>query len=124
VQLSASSWTRRSWARLCRAIARDPRVRDAATTAARATASPANWSPVVDRLQAIRHARARHRPPGVQPSLFDRRALRMADARDAILARLIDHAERQSRFLSPAGADELLEARVVALLPLDRGATP
>jgi superfamily II DNA or RNA helicase len=118
VKLSASSWNKRSWARLCRAVARDPRVHDAATRAALATASPADWAPVIHRLQAIRHARAHHPGPGVQPSLFDRRAIRMAEARDAVLIRLHDYAARQSRLLSSAGADGRLETRVVALLPL------
>jgi hypothetical protein len=113
---TASSDTRR-WARLCRSVARDPRVRQAAISAARATASVANWSPVIDRLQAIRRAREHHREAGLQPSLFDRRAVRAAEARDIVLARLADHAQRQSRVLGGGKDGARLEVRVVALLP-------
>ena len=110
---------KRTWARMCRSIARDPRISDAAITAARATASCANWAPVVARLQAIGRARAEQRQPGVQTSLFDRRAVRAAEAREAVLSKLAAHADRQSRWLVGAGGEQRLETHVVALLPIE-----
>ena len=114
---------KRAWARMCRSIAHDPRVNDTAITAARTTAACADWSPVIARLHAISHARAGQRPPGAQPSLFDRRAVRAAAAREAVLAKLAAHAERQSRWLLGGRDHARLETHVVALLPLeDEGA--
>ncbi len=103
---------------MCRSIARDPRTHHTAIAAARATALQANWRPVVARLHAIVHARTVRRQPGVQPSLFDRRAVRAAEAREAVLAKLAAHAERQSRWLG-AGTQAHVDARVVALLPIE-----
>ena len=59
----------------------------------------------------------------MQPSLFDRRAVRAAEAREAVLAKLAAHAARQSRWLLGAGDEARLEARVVALLPIEAEGT-
>ena len=108
---------KRDWARLCRSIALDPRVGDAAVTAARATASSANWLPVIARLRALGQARAVQRRPGVQASLFDRRAVRAAEARESVLATLAAHVERQLRWLHGTANEPRVEIQVVALLP-------
>ena len=118
VALKCRCADKRTWARMCRSIARDPRISDAAVTAARATASCANWAPVVARLQAIGRARADLRRPGVQASLFDRRSVRAAEAREAVLAKLAAHAERQSRWLL-GGDEQRLETHAVVLLPIE-----
>jgi superfamily II DNA or RNA helicase len=119
VTLTCGCADKRTWARMCRSIARDPRISGAAIIAARPTASCANWSPAIARLQAIGHARAEQRQPGVQASLFDRRAVWAAEARDTVLAKLAVHTERQSRWLLGASDRERLETRVVALLPIE-----
>jgi hypothetical protein len=119
VELQRRCDDKRTWARMCRSIARDPRISDAAIATSRAMASCADWSPVIARLHAITWTRAGASQPGVQASLFDRRAVRAAEAREAVLAKLAAHAARQSRWLIGPSDDERLEAHVVALLPCE-----
>jgi superfamily II DNA or RNA helicase len=124
VELQRRCDDKRTWARMCRSIARDPRISDAAITTSRAMASCANWSPVIARRDAIARTRAGAPQPGVQASLFDRRAVRAAEAREAVLAKLAAHAARQSQWLLGPSDEERLEAHVVALLPCEDARTP
>lgn len=117
VTLTHTPAHRREWRSVCRALARDARVRDAALGAA-PPATPLDgqpWQAVIDRVAAIRGALA-VTPTGVQPSLFDRRAVREASARETVVARLRAHLDRKTRVLvSPCGGRDL---RVLAVVPL------
>ena len=123
VGLSRAGADKRAWARMCRSVARDPRLHDAAIAAARTAAPCANWAPAIARLHAIGRARTQPRQSGLQPSLFDRRAVRAAEAREAVLAKLAAHVARQCRWLLGPGDEARVEARVVALLPVEAEGT-
>jgi superfamily II DNA or RNA helicase len=118
VTLAHSPAHRREWKLMCRALAGDARVRDAALRAA-PSATPLNglpWQAVVDRLAVIRGALGAESPGGVQASLFDRRAVREASARVTVTARIRAHFDRKTRLLaSPSGNRD---ARVLAVVPL------
>ncbi|MGE0460364.1 MAG: DEAD/DEAH box helicase [Vicinamibacterales bacterium] len=117
VTLSREPSNRREWREACRAVARDRRVREAALAAAPARAGTESpWTDAVGRLLAIRAAVDATRPPAVQPSLFDRRAVREAHAREAVTARLQAHLERKTRELSAPGGER--DARVLAVIPV------
>jgi hypothetical protein len=116
VTLAACPTDRGGWARACRAIAADSRVHDIATAAANESAATADWQPVLRRLAALRHARRAGPRVGVQASLFDRRALRAAEARQAVIARLDAYQEWQSAWL--AAGNLAVESRVIAVLPI------
>jgi superfamily II DNA or RNA helicase len=107
----------RSWRACAARLARDPRVHDAATAAAAPDGEADQWIAVRNRLDALWSAGGlRRAPPRVQPSLFDRRAVRAAEHRqqveaargrwrDGIRSRLADAPVRVS-------------TRAVAVLPL------
>jgi superfamily II DNA or RNA helicase len=109
---------RLDWKRLCRALAEDGRVLEAARRAAHSVTSPADRprQSVTDRLVAIRHALDLTSTTGVQASLFDRRTVREAGARKAVTARMHAHLEQKIRVLSSAGGQP--ELSVLAVLPL------
>ncbi len=118
VTLAHSPAHRREWKRMCRALAGDARVRDAALRAV-PSATPLNglpWQAVVDRLAAVRGALGAESPAGVQASLFDRRAVREASARDTVTARIRAHFDRKTRLLASPGGNR--DARVLAVVPL------
>jgi hypothetical protein len=114
---------RRLWRRCATNLARDPRVHDAAIAAAAPESTGDQWTTVRDRLDALSRADAgRWASPRVQPSLFDRRAMRVAEQRRetaaerdrwraALSSRLIDLPVRVS-------------TRTVAVLPLGRQDSP
>ena len=110
---------RRPWRTCATHLARDPRVHDAAMAAAAPESTSDQWTAVRDRLDALSRADAGRRgSPQVQPSLFDRRAMRAAEQRRETAAerdrwravlryRLIDAPARVS-------------TRTLAVLPLGR----
>ena len=107
----------RSWRRCARRLATEPLVVHAAKTAAARDDQVDQWASVRERLDEIGHRSApRRSDTEVQPSLFDRRAVRAADqrreakvARDSWRARL-----RQRLVDGPA----LVSTRVIAVLPV------
>ncbi|MCC7032796.1 MAG: DEAD/DEAH box helicase [Acidobacteria bacterium] len=118
VALARAPAHRREWRDACRAAARDSRVRAAALAAVPAApvGADAPWRDVVARLRAIRGQLDATPPATVQASLFDRRAVRDALAREAVTARLHAHLERKARDLAAPGG--VRDARVLALIPL------
>jgi Helicase conserved C-terminal domain/SNF2-related domain len=111
---------RREWRSVCRQLAVDPRVRQAAIDAAPGSRVEDPWATVRDRLRLLRFARQATNSSALQPSLFDRRALREAQSRSTVRQ---DWDERQSRLEARlrAGDPPSVATRVVALIPLDEG---
>jgi hypothetical protein len=111
---------RREWRSVCRQVAVDPRVRQAAIDAAPGSRIEDQWATVRDRLRRLRSARQATNSSALQPSLFDQRALREAQSRATVRR---DWDERQSRLearLRP-GDPPSVATRVVALMPLGEG---
>jgi hypothetical protein len=108
---------RRRWRLVCRQLAADARVRQAALDAPVDPHPADGWATVRSRLSAIRTARRRDHPRALQPSLFDRRALRAAGNRAIVDGRWDDWQARLERRLDSAGR-RLATTRVVAVLPL------
>jgi hypothetical protein len=116
VALTEAPAHRRAWRQVCQRLARDARIHAAAREAAASTAAADAWGPIRHRLAAIRTARHAGRRRQVQPSLFDRRALREIDQRAAITAHWDEWQERLSARLDCALGDGDT-TRVVAVLP-------
>lgn len=119
VDLSMPVRHRRHWRRLANAMVRDARLVEAATAAARDASGTADWQSVAHRMRAI--GRALDTAPsggGVQPGLFDRRALRAAEARAEVLTRLRHHVAGAADRLARLDTTTRHDVRVVAMLPL------
>jgi superfamily II DNA or RNA helicase len=119
VTLRTAPSDRREWRNVCRRIAADSRVHQAAVDAASGTDPTDPWIAARERMAAIVEARRVHVPTSVQPSLFDRRAWR--DARELESAAVEWEAWRSSveRRLAASGPWRVT-TRIVALLPLGR----
>jgi hypothetical protein len=78
IRLQTAPADRREWRLMCRRIAADHRIRQVAIDATSQAPPDHPWTGVCARLAAIREARQAITSPAVQPSLFDRRALREA----------------------------------------------
>ncbi|MDH4062910.1 MAG: hypothetical protein OEW19_00815, partial [Acidobacteriota bacterium] len=61
--------------------------------------------------------------PAVQPSLFDRRAIREADARGAVLVSIDDHLRHTASLVAPHGEARHIETRVLVVLPVGGAAS-
>jgi superfamily II DNA or RNA helicase len=109
-----------SWRNCARRLATEPRVVEAAVAATAQESQADQWVAVRDRLDANGHRREpRRQHRDVQPSLFDRRAVRNADhRRETEAARDRWRAALRQRLVDvPA----VVSARVIAVLPLAAG---
>jgi hypothetical protein len=110
----------RSWRRCAARLAVDPRIHRAAADAAAQETTTVQWQAAAQRVEELwLEERARGAAPQVQPSLFDRRAIRTAERqqhaeatraawREAMRARLVDGPVRvTTRTLAvlPTGSD-------------------
>jgi hypothetical protein len=95
----------------------DPRVRQAATNRPTEWLSDNQWAPVLARLSNLRRMRHPPAPQLVQPSLFDRRAVREAAQRDAVRVQWDTWQARLEARLETAPVRSV--ARVLAVLPVD-----
>jgi Helicase conserved C-terminal domain len=111
---------RREWRTVCRQVVADPRVRQAAIDAARGSRVQDRWATVHDRLRVLRSARRATMSSALQPSLFDRRALREAQSRAHVRHEWDEWQARLEARLQP-GDPTSVATRVVALIPLDEG---
>jgi hypothetical protein len=117
VTLHARPRHRREWRQICRSIATDRRVRDAAVAgASRPPRQP--WAALEIRLRALSQARRSRKAPSVQPSLFDRRALREAEHDEAVRRRWDEWQARLEARCRSRGEAATIATRVVAVLPL------
>ena len=117
VTLARQPAHRREWKQVCRALARDVRVREAALRPARSSVTERPWQAVVSRLAAIGDSFDATPLPGVQASLFDRRAIREARAREAAAQRMQAHLQRKAQWLSSPGDERDLSLLAVVPLP-------
>jgi hypothetical protein len=108
----------RDWRRAARAIARDTRIVAAATAAARQAPAATAWASVAGRLRDIGRALESASAGAIQAGLFDRRAVRAAEARADVLARLRQHLTEATARLERFDTARHLEVRVIAILPL------
>jgi len=110
---------RRVWRRCAAQLARDPRVHEAAIAAAAPESTGDQWTAVRDRLDALWRADAgRWASPRVQPSLFDRRAMRSSvQRRETAAERDRWRAALQSRLID---LPVRVSTRTIAVLPLRR----
>jgi superfamily II DNA or RNA helicase len=111
---------RRTWRQICRQLALDSRVWHAAGDTRADAPYDEQWAPVRARLASLRALRHRHVPRTVQPSLFDRRAIRDAEQSDAVRAQWDEWQARLEARLEAAPVRST--ARVLAVLPVDGGA--
>jgi hypothetical protein len=111
---------RRTWRQICRQLALDPRVWQAAADAWADAPFDEQWAPVRARLASLRVLRHRHATRTVQPSLFDRRAIRDAEQFDAVRALWDEWQARLEARLEAAPVRST--ARVLAVLAVDGGA--
>lgn len=117
ITLHAAPVHRRQWRIVCRRVAADPRVRQAAIEATREVSSIDPWTGVRARLTAIREACRARAPRSVQPSLFDRRAVRDARGLEAVTVEWEARQAELERRLATASSAPAVTTRVVALLP-------
>jgi superfamily II DNA or RNA helicase len=106
--------TRRGWRDLCRRLAADTRIAVAARAAAPAPGHDP-WPMVRARLSGARAVRRDAAPRAVQPSLFDRRALRHVE-QDAIARAAWDTWHDRLAMRLQQGQTRL-STRIVAVLP-------
>lgn len=112
---------RRQWRLVCRKVAADPRVHQAAIAATETTRVDDPWPTAAARLAAILDQRRTRRPPTVQPSLFDRRALRQADGVSSTGLAWDRWQQQLERCLRGHRDPPAITTRVVALLPMAEG---
>jgi superfamily II DNA or RNA helicase len=117
VTLREAPATRRAWRQVCRQICADPRVRQVAIDACPASHGEGQWAAVRARLAGLRRRRRTQSQPSLQPSLFDRRAIRESEQVDEVKARWDDWQSRLAARL--AEGPVIHTARIVALLPMD-----
>jgi hypothetical protein len=117
VTLGTAPAHRREWHNLCRRIAADSRVHQAAVDAIPNAELIDPWIAARARLAEIREARRAHVPHSIQPSLFDRRALREARGLESVGLEWEAWQASLERRLTAAGLPEIA-TRIVALLPL------
>lgn len=115
ITLHVAPADRRQWRIVCRRVADDPRVRQAAIEATGEVPSIDPWTGVRARLTAIREARRALSPRAVQPSLFDRRAVRDARGLEAVAVEWEARQTELERRL--AAVSTAVTTRVVALVP-------
>ena len=118
VTLRTAPVGRRDWRSLCRRVAADDRVHQAAIEASRALEPSDPWIGTRVRLGVIRAARRASLPRSVQPSLFDRRALRDARGFESVALEWDTWQTNLERRLA-ASAAPMVTTRVVALFPLE-----
>lgn len=111
--------TRRAWRQICRRLCADPRVRQVAIDTGPASPVEGQWAAVRARLVGLRRLRHAQPQASLQPSLFDRRAVRESEQLDAVKARWDDWQSRLAARLAPGPV--IHTTRVLALLPMDPG---
>ena len=120
VHLAYGPHDRRAWKAVCRQVARAADVHRAARAAARSAAGEVpRWRELSARVEAIRRGLAAGSPTPVQPSLFDRRAVRDAEARAAVVALLDDHLRQVATTAADDTGDIDIDTCVLVVLPLD-----
>ena len=118
VPLARRPRDRREWAQVCRALAADDKLHRTAAEAARRSADGhGQWRALLVRLRAIRRALASSSAAFVQPSLFDRRAIRDAEARAVVLATLDEYLGRSASLVADDHGEGDVETRVLVVLP-------
>lgn len=112
---------RRQWAMVCRSVAADSRVRAAAIEATAPVVPGDRWAGPRARLAAIRLDRRQRKLPGVQPSLFDRRAVREAQSVESACRAWDERQAQLEQRLEASREPPIITTRLVALLPIGEG---
>ena len=116
----ASASSRTLWQAACTALPTLAMVIEPPWIAARGSRVRDPWATVHDRLRVLRSARQATISSALQPSLFDRRALREAQSRAHVRQEWDEWQARLEERLQP-GDPPSVATRVVALIPLDGG---
>jgi hypothetical protein len=106
----------RSWRACAAHLARDPRVHQAAVAAAAHETTADQWHAARERFKALWRAGPMPAAPQVQPSLFDRRAIRAAEHQQR--AEATRAAWRDGLRSRLTEAPVRVTTRVLAVLPL------
>ncbi len=114
VTLARTVVSRREWRWLCRALAGCQPVLSAVLGAAPLVSVPPD---IVQRLDALLELASRCEAPRVQPSLFDRRAVRAAAIGREANRRLAEHLRHKARAFARDASGTTVVPRLLAVLP-------